>query len=300
MELRTILYGYRKEYRSYYIVPEEAKTVRRIFADYISGKSLKSIADALTKEKVVYYQDKTTWTKSAVSRIIENAHYAGDFEYPAIISKEDFETAFDRKNSRGGTREKDTEKIAWLKGRMRCGVCGRRVTRIRHYSYNRERWICVDGCKTEMYVDDEILDGKLLSVLQKITENPSLLEYGATDGEESEMSLNVIRNEREIDRMIEQKNPAFQPLKKAIYENAAKRFDECRMDYSGAVTATLQAYVKQLSVTDELDFDMLKRLVIEITLHKHGNVSVRFLNHKTVEEKEEAVYENGNAAEGSH
>ena len=53
MELRTILYGYRKEFRSYYIVPEEAKAVRRIFADYISGKSLKSIADALSGQNDV-------------------------------------------------------------------------------------------------------------------------------------------------------------------------------------------------------------------------------------------------------
>lgn len=89
MGLRTILYGYRKEHLSYYIVPKEAEIVRKIFTDYISGITLKSIADELTRDSVVYYQDKTSWTKNAVCRIIENAHYTGDMEYPSIVPQID-------------------------------------------------------------------------------------------------------------------------------------------------------------------------------------------------------------------
>ena len=70
MGLRTILYGYRKDHLLFYIIPEEAVIVRRIFREYITGKTMKSIADNLSKEKVVYYKDKTTWTKNAVCRIL--------------------------------------------------------------------------------------------------------------------------------------------------------------------------------------------------------------------------------------
>ena len=176
MELRTILYGYRKEHLSYYIVPEEAEVVRKIFTDYISGAALKAIADELTRDKVVYYKDKTSWTKNAVCRIIENAHYTGDMEYPAIISKTDFETAVSLKNEKGGTREKDTAEIAWLKGEMRCGECGRRFSRRRHYSGQRENWACVNGCKTDVYIDDALLYEKLLAVLNRVIDTPKLLE----------------------------------------------------------------------------------------------------------------------------
>ena len=88
MELRMILFGYEKRRFKPFVNRAEAKTVKRIFNEYLSGKSLSAIADGLTKEQVVYFKDKTVWTKNAVKRILENPHYAGDSEYPAIISAE--------------------------------------------------------------------------------------------------------------------------------------------------------------------------------------------------------------------
>ena len=117
MGLRTILYGDRKDHRLFYIIPEEAEVVRKIFREYIAGKTMKNIADGLSKGKVVYYKDKTTWTKNAVCRILENEHYTGDFEYPAIISQADYVTANAMKTDKGGKRDADTPEVALLKRR---------------------------------------------------------------------------------------------------------------------------------------------------------------------------------------
>lgn len=300
MGLRTILYGYRKEHLSYYIVPEEADIVRKIFTDYISGITLKSIADELTRDSVVYYQDKTSWTKNAVCRIIENAHYTGDMEYPAIVSKTDFETAAAIKNSKGGTREKDTAEIAWLKSKMRCAECECRFSRRRHYSGQRENWACVNGCKTDIYVDDAMLYEKLVSVLNSVIENPMLLKHDAMDTEPYEPTLEILRNEREIDRMIEQKNPRFLPIKKAIYDCTANRFDCCYLDYSESVTTVLIEYVSQLSPLEKLDFELLKKLVNSITVYRDGSLFVQFLNNKTVNEKENIDDADGDSTEGCY
>ena len=88
MELRRILYGYKKEQFNSLIEPNEAEIVREIFSDYVNGKSLVEIANSLTENGVVYFKDKTVWTKNAVKRILENAHYMGDNEYQKIIEKE--------------------------------------------------------------------------------------------------------------------------------------------------------------------------------------------------------------------
>lgn len=87
MELRTILYGYGKHQFDFFIVEEEAEIVRRIFNEYISGKTLLQIGKALTDEGVVYYRDRTHWSKQAVRRILENSHYVGDREYPTIVDR---------------------------------------------------------------------------------------------------------------------------------------------------------------------------------------------------------------------
>ena len=38
MELRRVLYGYRKDQFDYYIVQEDAAIVKRIFKEYLTGE----------------------------------------------------------------------------------------------------------------------------------------------------------------------------------------------------------------------------------------------------------------------
>ncbi len=68
----------------------EAESVRKIFADYIGGKSLKIIASEM---KVPYNSGKQNWNKNMVCRILENRKYLGENGYPKIISEMDFEKA---------------------------------------------------------------------------------------------------------------------------------------------------------------------------------------------------------------
>ena len=61
MELRMILFGYEKRRFKPFVNQAEAETVKRIFYEYLSGKSLSAIADGLTKEQVVYFKDKMSF-----------------------------------------------------------------------------------------------------------------------------------------------------------------------------------------------------------------------------------------------
>ncbi len=298
MGLRTVLYGYRKEYLNYYIVPEEANVVRQMFSDYLSGETLQDIAEKLTERQVVYFEGKTSWTKHAVRRILENPHYVGDMEYPAIISKKDQDAVMARKSEKGGSREQDTEEVAWLKRKIQCGQCGHRFTRRRHYSGTHEKGVCSYGCKTAASIDDAVLYDKLLRVLNKVIEQPVLLKTDEAEDGGYEPSLEVLRADREIDRMIEQKNPSFIPVKKAIFEYAAKKFDGCLLDYSKSVTPKLQEYIGGLPPMETLDFEILKKLVNSITIHRDGNLSVQFLNQATVNEQEETDHDDRIFAEG--
>ena len=287
MGLRTILYGYRKDHLLFYIIPEEADVVHNIFREYISGKTMKSIADTLTAKKVVYYKDKCVWTKNAVCRILENEHYAGDLEYPAIISKEEYMTANAMKTDKGGKREPDTPEIALLKRKMVCAECGHRYTRRKNYSGARERWECPDHCKLTFFLDDKALFGKLTGMMNRVIDNPDLLKYQQRGEELYDPTLELIRQDREIDRMTEQKNPQFLPIKGAIYGAAANRYDCCRIDYSKAITNKLIEYVKTLGKTETPDFAMIDRIIKTITVHSDGTLSIKFLNEKTIDEQED-------------
>jgi len=111
-------YGYKKVDGDMVVDEDEAKIVRQIFADYISGKSTQTIARKLN-ERGISPKRGNTWSAHVVGGMIKNEKYIGDVllgktytdsqfnrhinhgerdmyyienHHPAIVSKEDFES----------------------------------------------------------------------------------------------------------------------------------------------------------------------------------------------------------------
>lgn len=85
---RNIPFGYCIVNGKYALNAPEAEVVQKIFADYISGKSLKTIA---LEMQIPYNNNKTVWNKNMVCRVLENSKYIGENGYPQIITVKDFE-----------------------------------------------------------------------------------------------------------------------------------------------------------------------------------------------------------------
>ena len=60
------------------IVPEEAEIIKRIYAEYLAGRSLKDIAAGLTSDKILTPQGKSKWYDKCVLSILRNEKYKGD------------------------------------------------------------------------------------------------------------------------------------------------------------------------------------------------------------------------------
>ena len=87
---RSIPFGYGVVNGENALNVSEAEAVRKIFSDYISGKSLKAIAAEM---KIPYNVGKEVWNKNMVYRVLENRIYTGENGYPQIIGTGDFEMA---------------------------------------------------------------------------------------------------------------------------------------------------------------------------------------------------------------
>lgn len=94
---RNIPFGYCVVNGQYAINENEAEAVQKIFADYIGGKSLKTIAAEM---QIPYNSGKEKWNKNMVCRVLENKKYIGENGFPKIISEEDFEQAMRIKSER--------------------------------------------------------------------------------------------------------------------------------------------------------------------------------------------------------
>lgn len=96
---RKLPFGYRMEFGEIVIHPPEAVTVQKIFQQYISGESYKSLVDRLREQGVPYDQGKL-WNKNMVARILENRRYTGDNGWPAIIPEEQYVRANEKRTAK--------------------------------------------------------------------------------------------------------------------------------------------------------------------------------------------------------
>ena len=71
--------GYDKDEDGHLIInPEQAEIVKRIFREYLEGKSCKKIAQVLERDGVLTSRGKAKWHDTSVRKILENEKYMGD------------------------------------------------------------------------------------------------------------------------------------------------------------------------------------------------------------------------------
>lgn len=166
--------GYRLGNGKLEIVPEEAKIVRQIFSDYLSGTSVLAIAKSLNAQEIPSPTGKI-WGRTSVHSVLTNEKYTGnmilqktyrpDFRtkkgkinrgeiakyevtdsHEAIISEEDFAAVQERlRLSQKNTAAGSTGDAKYLfTGLIKCGYCGSSYTHKMNGKgkYKRPIWSC--------------------------------------------------------------------------------------------------------------------------------------------------------------
>ncbi len=111
---------------------EKANTVRTIYQQYLSGMSLKGIADSLFAQGIPSPRGKVQWTQAVINDLLSNQRYIG-----SIVSFDEFFMAQGEKGKRSNidedTNQRKTTRYnsqSVLSGLLICGECGRNYRRI--------------------------------------------------------------------------------------------------------------------------------------------------------------------------
>ena len=272
--LRTISYGYEIRNGVVAVQPEEAKTVAEIFSLYVAGKTLQNISDMLVQHEIPFYMGEVRWNKNSVKRIIDNAKYIGDETYPRIIAEDVFKEAHKLKDCKGGAATPLSPILEYFKEICVCGKCGTRYKRINTWG-SREKWMCADGCKSLLYVSDEVLESAVLNIINRVIRQPDLLDV--TSGSHYLPSKDVVREENELIRLLEQPKISFTAAAKSILSCAALRFECCTFD-RGEVTQALMDEFAEMEPVKDHDLQIVKRYVRRIKVYPNGKLTVLFYN----------------------
>lgn len=148
----------------YRIIEEEAAIVRRIYREYIGGKTITQISQGLREDGLVSKRGCSTWCSNTITNILKNEKYAGNAvlgktykpdvlskkrfkndgskspmyyaenTHPAIIDEETFELAKEEMERRQNDKQKAVGRSRYsskypFSGILVCGNCGSRLRR---------------------------------------------------------------------------------------------------------------------------------------------------------------------------
>lgn len=281
---RRIPFGYCMEQGTLRCEKTEAETVKQVFSLYLTGHSLKRIAETMTEQGVAYHKDKPCWNKDMVNRILENREYLGDGEYPRIIREEDFHAVQRLKKDKNRYAPCPTQ-ILPIKKKLVCGVCGARMMRL-SLGKGVIRWKCRNpDCQCAVRFADSTLCEKVDDSLRVIVQAPELLADCNTSP--SQVPSDVMRLENELVAAFNRGAESAEYVKTLIFAVAAEKYRQLPdYTYRHRVEA-LCAKVATEGVTEQLKQELMDTAVRAIRIGAGSTVTLHLINGQTVSVEEE-------------
>lgn len=249
---------------------EQAKIVRRIFADFLAGHTPFQIAKALTAEGIPTPAGKTQWSYTTVRRVLSNETYMGDKllqktysidflskdrlknhgevpqfyveqDHDAIISRPTFRRVQDELERRKGCHATGRSIFS---GKIYCGECGQIYgSKVWHSNdpYRKVVWQCnakYDGekkCSTPTITESDVMKAfeKMLRQMDKQAQISNLREIYA-----DVMEFEGLEQEKK--KLEAERNAVGEKYRQEIEKNARvaqdqgeyqKRADELAAEY---------------------------------------------------------------------
>ena len=94
--------------------------------------------------------------------------------------------------------------------------------------------------------------------------------------------MEVIRQSKEIDRLMEQRGVEFGVLSGMVLKCVESKYECCPLDRSKAMTDALVDKYRNLVPSNELDITLIRETVEKISVNRNGTLTVRFINHAEV------------------
>ena len=283
---RFIPYGYTVKNGHTVIEHREADIIREIFHEYITGASLKSIAENLTLRQIPYTEKTDVWDKARIARIIENAKYLGLGEYDPIIDEDTFQRALACKEARQRNRvEKECEAINIIRDRMRCGKCGNpMVRRINSKRQVKESWVCTnENCGCRVRISDSDLMLKITILMNRIIENSELIIPKTRKRFRDSPAVETLQGK--IDAELEQEHPNEEYIILGILDIADQLYKETQ---AKEIVAAQIARKRALMMSPQREFnsEYFNDLISFITLNNSGKITLHTKTETEIREED--------------
>lgn len=274
---RNILYGYKFEKGSIVIDNTESEIVNYVFTEYVNGLSLLKISNLLIQKGIEYLPAQVKWNKNKIKRMIEDKRYLGDDKYPQIIECDLFHKANSTKGCRDTTKNtKRTSYIYKLNLPIICSECNGQMKRMHHPQLKvTEKWIC-EECGQSVSIFDTELISKITGTLNYLILNPSLIKSDSL----SNKSVETIKTENEINRILEIADVDKNILQKKIFELVALKYAD--LDSGNYISEQLKSEFENAEELTEISLPLLMKTTRKIQINASAEVSLVLKNNQII------------------
>ena len=282
MKNRTIPFGYQYENGALAINPPEAHIVQNVFSQYLLGEPLSKIASHLTAKLVEYLPGCWQWNKARVKRILDNAKYIGNGEYPSIIKEKDFQMAHQKKESASTNRQHADEDVKMFKNLAHCHHCGAPMVRRMDSRFeNPVTWKC-PRCGYFFSLPDEEFKRRVFLLQQRLVDKPLLAEKKEEAIPVTSMEARRLTNE--IFRKLDSGDFNEGELVNLALQCAAENYQT--INSARHITERLTAALLHAGPLSAFDRTLFERTVSEIHLTRKGEILLKLQNGVCIREGE--------------
>lgn len=288
--------GYKMVNGNIEIQKEQAKTVKKIFRDYIKGKSMTAIAKELTVMEVTITNQKPNWNHGSVGKILQNVKYQGDTLYPKLIEKDIFTKAQQLRASKeaelGRTQQVYTMRNQTVfSGKIWCGECGETYRKyIEHAGKPSEKikWKCKNYimqnrvcCENHFYTENKIKD-IFISATNELIKKKWLLDK-IPKKQPPKMSLELRQTENRIKELEQEEQYSSLELAELIFKRAELYYIGSKIDDHKSKTEKIKEALSDINALTEFDEEIFEGIIKQMTIYKENKNEVEFINGIVIE-----------------
>ena len=274
MRNRSIPFGYCYQNGTLAVHPQESRTVQAVFAAYLSGEPLSKIAAHLTAKLVEYLPGCCQWNKARVKRLLDNAKYTGEDDFPPIVKERDFQMAHQKKDSANTNRRPMDEDVKLFKGLVYCHHCSSPMVRRMDSRFEKPvTWKC-PACDYFLPLPDEEFKQRVFLLQKKLADKPLLAE-------KEEETIPVASREgrrltNEIFRKLDSGDFSEDELVNLALQCGLKNYEA--ITSARHITERLTATLLHAGPLSAFDRTLFERTVSEIHLTRKGEILLKLQN----------------------
>ena len=280
MRNRSIPFGYWYQNGILAVHPQESQTVQAVFTAYLSGEPLSKIAAHLTAKLVEYLPGHWQWDKARVKRLLDNAKYTGEGDFPPIIKESDFQMAHRKKEDANTKRQPMDEDIKLFKSQVHCHHC--RDPMVRRFDSRMEHpvtWKCPQ-CDYFLPLPDEDFKQRMFLLQKKLVKKPLLAEKNEEEIPVTSMEARRLTNE--IFRKLDSGDFSEDELVNLALQCGLKNYEA--ITSAQHITDRLTATLLHAGSLSAFDRELFQRTVSEIHLTRKGEILLKLQNGVFIEE----------------